>query len=66
MDPMQLLAIAAVVLAIVLVGLTLVVVSMVRNQQQAQKQALDPAACSTPTKELAAAPAGGTTEGGPS
>ena len=29
----------AVVLAIVLVGLTLVVVSMVRNQQQAQKQA---------------------------
>ena len=39
MDPMQLLAIAAVVLAIVLVGLTLVVVSMVRNQQQAQKQA---------------------------
>ncbi len=39
MDPMQLLAIVAVVLAIVLVGLTLVVVSMVRNQQQAQKQA---------------------------
>ena len=37
MDPMQLLAIVAVVLAIVLVGLTLVVVSMVRNQQQAQK-----------------------------
>lgn len=39
MDPMQLLAIVAVVLAIALVGLTLVVVSMVRNQQQAQKQA---------------------------
>lgn len=39
MDPMQLLAIVAVVLGLVLVGLTLVVVSMVRNQQQAQKQA---------------------------
>ncbi len=39
MDPMQLLAVVAVVLGIVLIGLTVVVVSMLRNQQQAQKQA---------------------------